>query len=121
MLCERLADVTDEAVRDWPGNPLRARNRHEAALFLKQQKAEVLSRSAIEGGEVIVGRTPELLFRFVFVLLEDDPEDENDFGSGVSQIFNPVELMLEVEGKRLAGSDAQGQSTFVASLFGIAA
>ena len=96
-------DAAPEAFREWPGNPLQARNRHEASLFLEMQKAEVVSRSAVEGGEVVMGRTPELLFRFVFTLLEDDPEDENDFGGGVSRILDPVEIMYEVERLESAG------------------
>ncbi|MDT4953711.1 MAG: hypothetical protein QOJ02_1849 [Acidobacteriota bacterium] len=99
----RDSHTPEEAVREWPDNPLQARNRHEAMLFSEWLKVELISHTPIEGGEVWVGRTPEsaaavppYLYRFVFALLEADPEDENDFGSGVSKIFDPMELMLQV-------------------------
>jgi hypothetical protein len=92
-----------EAVREWPETPLQARNRHEATLFLEWLKVELVSRKNIEGGEICLGRTPEsaaavepYLYRFAFALLEADPEDENDFGSGTSKIFDPMELMLQL-------------------------
>jgi hypothetical protein len=83
---------------------LQARNRNEALFYLERQKAEIVSRSPIEGGEAVIGRTPEFetdanpyLLRFVFMFLESDPEDENDFGSGISRILDPAEFMLEIE------------------------
>lgn len=97
------SQAAEEAIREWPDNPLQARNRHEAMLFLEQQKVSLISRTAIEGGEISIGRTPEsaasaqpYLYRFVFILLEADPEDVNDFGGGLSKIFDPVDLMLQV-------------------------
>jgi hypothetical protein len=91
----------EEAVRDWHENPLPARNRHEVTLFLEWLKVELVSRTTAGEAEICVGRTPEsaeavspYMYRFVFTLLEADPFDENDFGSGVSRIFDPMELML---------------------------
>jgi hypothetical protein len=110
------ADAPEELIREWPGNPLPARNRHEVSLFLEWMKVEVISRAPAEGGEVCVGRVrgsdpsaaPDT-YRLVFTLLQADPEDENDFGGGVSRIFDPAELMLllsrmEREGVFAAGS-----------------
>lgn len=95
------ADAPEERIGEWPGNPLPARNRHEVTLFLEWLKVELVSRTTAGGGEVCVGRirgadpsaAPDT-YRLVFTLLEADPEDENDFGSGVSRIFDPAELML---------------------------
>lgn len=94
-------DSPREKIREWPQNPLPARNRHEVTLFLDWMKVELISRAPAEGGEVCVGRVrgadPEAApdsYRFVFNLLEPDPEDENDLGGGVSKIFDPAELML---------------------------
>lgn len=95
------ADAQEERVREWPGNPLPARNRHEVTLFLEWMKVELISRTPAGGGEVCVGRirgadpsaAPDT-YRFVFDLLEADPEDENDFGGGASRIFDPAELLL---------------------------
>lgn len=94
-------NAPEERIREWPGNPLPARNRHEVTLFLDWMKVELITRTPTEGGEVCVGRirgadpaaAPDT-YRLVFTLLEADPEDENDFGSGVSKIFGPAELML---------------------------
>jgi hypothetical protein len=93
----------EEVIKEWPENPLQARNRHEVILFLDWLKVELTARTATQGGEVYIGRTPEFavstppyLYRFVFTLLEADPEDEHDFGSGLSKIFDPMELMLQV-------------------------
>ncbi|MBA2734974.1 MAG: hypothetical protein H0U54_19090 [Acidobacteria bacterium] len=93
----------EEPTKEWPENPLQARNRHEVMLFLDWLKVELTARTATQGGEVCIGRTPEsaasappCLYRFVFALLEADPEDEHDFGSGLSKIFDPMELMLQV-------------------------
>jgi len=90
-----------ETIREWPENPLPARNRHEASLFLEWLKAEVVSSTPAEGAEVCVGRVPGSegsgasdTFRFVFRLLGPDPSDENDFGDGVSRIFDPADFML---------------------------
>ena len=104
----------EEVAREWPDNPLQARNRHEVMLFLEWLKVELISRTVIEGGEILTGRmsasasAPPYLYRFLFALLEADPEDENDFGSGVSKIFDPMELMLQVSRMESAGpfSDA---------------
>jgi hypothetical protein len=110
------ADVPGERIREWLVNPLPARNRHEVSLFLEWMKVELVSRAPAEGGEVCVGRIrgadPEAApdtYRLVFALLEADPEDENDFGSGLSRIFDPGELMLllarmEREGVFAAGA-----------------
>jgi hypothetical protein len=91
----------EELIREWPEKPLPARNRHEASLFLDWLKVELISRTLAEGGEVCVGRVrgadpaaPPDTYRFVFTFLGPDPEDENDFGDGVSKIFDPAELML---------------------------
>lgn len=107
--------VPEEVIKEFPDNPLQARNRHEATLFLEWMKVELISRAAIEGGEVCIGRIPEpaasaipYLYRFVFALLEADPEDENDFGSGISKIFDPMELRLQVS--RLERDDYFGLS-----------
>jgi hypothetical protein len=94
-------DAPEERIREWPGNPLPARNRHEVTLFLEWLKVELVSRTTAGRGEVCVGRirgadpaaAPDT-YRLVFTLLEADPEDENDFGSGASKIFDPAELML---------------------------
>lgn len=91
----------EELVREWPQNPLPARNRHEVTLFLDWLKVELVSRAPAGDGEVCVGRVrgadpaaaPDT-YRLVFTLLEPDPADESDFGSGVSKIFDPAELML---------------------------
>lgn len=116
----------EETIKDWPEKRLPARNRQEATLFLEWLKVELVSRMPVEGGEVCVGRTPEsaaathpYLYRFVFAFLEADPVDENDFGSGVSRIFDPMELMLqfsrlESEGLLWAGSiDMRNDATHV--------
>ncbi len=95
------SNAPEERIREWPGNPLPARNRHEVSLFLEWLKVELISRAPAGGGEVCVGRirgadpsaAPDT-YRLVFTLLEADPEDENDFGAGVSKIFDPAELML---------------------------
>ena len=94
-------DAPEDRIREWPGNPLPARNRHEVSLFLEWLKVELISRAPSGGGEVCVGRirgadpsTAPDTYRLVFTLLEADPVDENDFGSGVSKIFDPAELML---------------------------
>ena len=115
-----------ETFREWPENPLPARNRHEAALFLEWLKAEVVARAPAEGEEVCVARVPGAdparepdAFRFVFRLLEPDPEDENDFGSGASRILDAADLMLllsrmEREGRfGLSGSDARLNASLV--------
>ena len=90
-----------EVIREWPENPLPARNRHEVSLFLEWMKVELISRTPADGGEVCIGRVrgadPEAApdtYRLVFSLLEATPEDENDFGSGTSQIFDPADFML---------------------------
>ncbi|HEX8557503.1 MAG TPA: hypothetical protein VF668_05350 [Pyrinomonadaceae bacterium] len=101
----------EERIREWPENPLPARNRHEVSLFLDWLKAEVVSRAHAAGGEVCVGRVrgadpaaaPDT-YRFVFTLLEPDPPDESDFGGGVSSIFDPAELLL-----LLARMEREGQ------------
>ncbi|HEY9285062.1 MAG TPA: hypothetical protein VIP46_16540 [Pyrinomonadaceae bacterium] len=111
------ASAPEERIREWPGNPLPARNRHEVTLFLEWLKVELVSRTPAGVGEVCVGRisgadpaaAPDT-YRLVFTLLEDDPEDEHDFGSGVSKIFDPAELMLllsrmEREGVFAAGAN----------------
>jgi hypothetical protein len=109
------ADAPEERLREWPGNPLPARNRHEVSLFLEWLKVELISRTPAVGGEVCVGRirgadpsaAPDT-YRLVFTLLEADPEDENDFGSGVSQIFDPAELMLLLSRMEREGVFASG-------------
>ena len=95
------ANAPAEPVREWPGNPLPARNRHEVSLFLEWLKIELVSRTSVGGGEVCVGRirgadpsTAPDTYRLIFTLLEADPEDDNDFGGGISQIFDPAELLL---------------------------
>jgi hypothetical protein len=78
-------------------------------------KVELLSRTPARGGEVCVGRVrgadpaaaPDT-YRFVFTLLEADPEDENDFGGGVSKIFDPAELMLLLSRMEREGVFAAG-------------
>ena len=94
-------NASEERFREWPGNPLPARNRHEVSLFLEWMKVELISRTPASGGEVCVGRirgadpsAPPDTYRLVFTLLGAEPEDENDFGGGVSKIFDPAELML---------------------------
>jgi hypothetical protein len=109
------ADAPEERIREWPGNPLPARNRHEVLLFLEWMKVELISRTPAGGGEVCVGRVrgadpsaaPDT-YRFVFTLLEADPEDENDFGGGVSKIFDPSELMLLLSRMEREGVFADG-------------
>jgi hypothetical protein len=108
-------DAREERVREWPGNPLPARNRHEVSLFLEWMKVELVSRTRAEGGEVCVGRirgadpsAPPDTYRLVFNLLEADPVDENDFGSGVSKIFDPAELMLLLSRMEREGVFAAG-------------
>lgn len=109
------ADAPAERIREWPGNPLPARNRHEVSLFLEWLKVELISRVPAGGGEVCVGRirgadpaaAPDT-YRLVFTLLEADPEDENDFGGGVSQIFDPAELMLLLSRMEREGVFADG-------------
>jgi len=104
-----------ERIREWPGNPLPARNRHEVSLFLDWLKVELVSRTPTEGGEVCVGRirgadpsaAPDT-YRLVFTLFEADPEDENDFGGGVSKIFDPAELMLLLSRMEREGVFAAG-------------
>jgi hypothetical protein len=49
------ADAPEERIREWPGNPLPARNRHEVSLFLEWMKVELISRTPGGGGEVCVG------------------------------------------------------------------
>jgi hypothetical protein len=105
----------EERIREWPGNPLPARNRHEVSLFLEWLKVELISRAPSGGGEVCVGRirgadpsaAPDT-YRLVFTLLEADPEDENDFGSGASKIFDPAELMLLLSRMEREGVFAAG-------------
>lgn len=109
------ADAPAERIREWPGNPLPARNRHEVSLFLEWMKVELMSRTPAGGGEVCVGRirgadpsaAPDT-YRLVFTLLEADPEDENDFGGGVSKIFDPAELMLLLSRMEREGVFAAG-------------
>lgn len=109
------ADAPEERIREWPGNPLPARNRHEVTLFLEWLKVELVSRTPAMSGEVCVGRirgadpaaAPDT-YRLVFTLLEADPEDENDFGSGVSRIFDPAELMLLLSRMEREGVFAAG-------------
>lgn len=116
-------DTREEPVREWPENPLPARNRHEVSLFLEWMKVELMSRAPAEGGEVCVGRVrgadPEAkpdTYRMVFSLLEADPDDEHDFGTGVSKLFDPADLMLllsrmEREGQfGTGGNDAPGDA-----------
>ncbi|HEV2861000.1 MAG TPA: hypothetical protein VGX48_08345 [Pyrinomonadaceae bacterium] len=108
-------DAPEERIREWPGNPLPARNRHEVSLFLEWMKVELISRAPTGGGEVCVGRirgadpsaAPDT-YRLVFTLLEADPEDENDFGSGASKIFSPAELMLLLSRMEREGVFAAG-------------
>jgi hypothetical protein len=50
------ADAPEERIREWPGNPLPARNHHEVSLFLEWMKVELISRTPGSGGEVCVGR-----------------------------------------------------------------
>ena len=108
-------DAREERVREWPGNPLPARNRHEVSLFLEWLKVESISRAPSGGGEVCVGRirgadpsaAPDT-YRLVFTLLEADPVDENDFGSGASRIFDPAELMLLLSRMEREGVFAAG-------------
>jgi len=105
----------EERIREWPVNPLPARNRHEVSLFLEWMKVELISRTPSEGGEVCVGRIrgadpsaePDT-YRLAFTLLEADPEDENDFGSGVSKLFDPAELMLLLSRMEREGVFAAG-------------
>ena len=109
------ANASEERIREWPGNPLPARNRNEVSLFLEWMKVELISRTPAGGGEVCVGRirgadpaaAPDT-YRLVFTLLEADPEDENDFGDGVSQIFDPAELMLLLSRMEREGVFAAG-------------
>ena len=109
------ANAPEERIRDWPVNPLPARNRHEVSLFLEWMKVELISRTPAAGGEVCVGRirgadpsaAPDT-YRLAFTLLEDDPEDENDFGVGVSQIFDPAELLLLLSRMEREGVFADG-------------
>lgn len=109
------ADAPGERIREWPVNPLPARNRHEVTLFLEWMKVELMSRAPAAGGEVCVGRirgadpsaAPDT-YRLVFTLLEADPEDENDFGGGVSKIFDPSELMLLLSRMEREGVFADG-------------
>lgn len=108
-------DAPEEPIRQWPGNPLPARNRHEVSLFLEWMKVELISRAPYGGGEVCVGRVRGAdpaaaadTYRFVFDLLEADPEDENDFGGGVSRIFDPAELLLLLSRMEREGVFAAG-------------
>lgn len=109
------ADAPKERIREWPGNPLPARNLHEVSLFLEWLKVELISRVPSGDGEVCVGRmrgadpsaAPDT-YRLVFTLLEADPEDENDFGGGVSKIFDPAELMLLLSRMEREGVFAAG-------------
>jgi hypothetical protein len=109
------AAAPEERIREWPGNPLPARNRHEVSLFLEWLKVELISRTPDGGGEVCVGRirgadpaaAPDT-YRLVFALLEADPVDENDFGGGVSKIFDPSELMLLLSRMEREGVFAAG-------------
>ena len=111
----RPTGADEELIREWPGNPLPARNRHEVSLFLEWMKVELVSRTGAGGGEVCVGRirgadpaaAPDT-YRLVFTLLEADPEDENDFGGGVSRIFDPAELMLLLSRMEREGVFAAG-------------
>jgi hypothetical protein len=115
VMTQTDADAPEELIREWPGNPLPARNRHEVSLFLEWMKVELVSRTQEGGGEVCVGRirgadpsaAPDT-YRIVFDLLEADPEDENDFGSGVSRIFDPSELMLLLSRMEREGVFAAG-------------
>ena len=108
-------NASEERLREWPGNPLPARNRHEVSLFLEWMKVELISRTPAGGGEVCVGRIrgadpsaePDT-YRLVFDLLEADPEDENDFGGGVSRIFDPGELILLLSRMEREGVFAAG-------------
>jgi hypothetical protein len=108
-------DAPKELIREWPEKPLPARNRHEVSLFLEWLKVELLSREPAGGGEVCVGRirgadpsaAPDT-YRLTFTLSEPDPEDENDFGSGVSRIFDPSELMLLLSRMEREGNLAGG-------------
>jgi hypothetical protein len=108
-------DAKEERVREWPGNPLPARNRQEVTLFLEWMKVELISRTPSGGGEVCVGRirgadpsaAPDT-YRLVFDLLEDEPEDENNFGGGASRIFDPAELLLLLSRMEREGVFAAG-------------
>jgi hypothetical protein len=108
-------NAPEERIREWPGNPLPARNSHEVSLFLEWMKVELISRTPAEGGEVCVGRirgadpsaAPDT-YRLVFNLLEADPVDEHDFGGGVSKIFDPAELMLLLSRMEREGVFAAG-------------
>lgn len=121
-----MRQVDNYPIKEWPENPLQARNRNEVSLFLEWLKAEVLERVSAEGGEVCLGLLRDIsgsgapeTYRFVFHLLEADAEDENDFGQGISRILDPADMMLllsRMEREGLFGPGGQDANGEAASL-----